>query len=78
MDKSWLYESRIVKADIPKENKDDLRKRVSTEVTAYINSGGQIQRCPPCTYGEVTAVTSAQKEKMNRLFGTTRNRWDKT
>ena len=58
--------------------KEKLRELINKQTIAYINSGGQIQRCPPCTYGEVTAVTSAQKEKMNRLFGTTRNRWDKT
>ena len=74
MDKSWLYESRIVKADIPKENKDDLRKRVSTEVTAQINSGGQIQRCPPCTYGDKVELTASQKKKVNSLFEKKRNR----
>jgi|TARA_R100001530_G_C4302291_1_gene150807 hypothetical protein len=68
MDKTWLYENRIVKADIPKENKDDLRKRIDTEVTAYINSGGQIQRCPPCTYSKKVNLTVIQKKKVNRFF----------
>ena len=58
--------------------KEKLRELINKQTIAYINSGGQIQRCPPCTYGEVTAVTSTQKEKMSRLFGTTRNRGDKT
>jgi len=58
--------------------KEKLRELINKQTIAYINSGGQIQRCPPCTYGKVTAVTSTQKEKMSRLFGTTRNRWDKT
>ena len=58
--------------------KEKLSELINKQTIAYINSGGQIQRCPPCTYGEVTVVTSAQKKKMGRLFGTTRNRWDKT
>ena len=59
-------------------DKEKLREQLNKQTVAYINSGGQIQRCPPCTYGEVTVVTPAQKKKMGRLFGTTRNRWDKT
>ena len=58
--------------------KEKLREQLNKQTIAYINSGGQIQRCPPCTYGEVTKVTSVQKKKIDRLFGTTRNRWDKT
>ena len=58
-------------------DKEKLSEQVNKQTIAYINSGGQIQRCPPCTYGEVTVVTPAQKKKMGRLFGTTRNRWDK-
>ena len=62
MDKSWLYKSRIVKANIPKENKDDLRKRLDTEVTAYINSGGQIQQCTPCTYAYVRTEKPTERQ----------------
>jgi len=62
MDKSWLYKSRIVKADIPKENKDDLRKRLGIEVTAYINSGGQIQHCTPFAYSVKEEASPRQKK----------------
>jgi hypothetical protein len=63
MDRTWLYKSRVIKADIPKENKDDLRKRLGTEVTAYINSGGQIQHCTPCAYTESEKQTLGPSHK---------------
>tara|TARA_Y100001951_G_scaffold85072_1_gene74785 strand:- start:125 stop:337 length:213 start_codon:yes stop_codon:yes gene_type:complete len=42
---------------------------------AYINSGGQIQKCPPCTYGERVELTSKQKRKVNSLF---EKKWDRS
>ena len=62
MDKTWLYKSRVIKADIPKENKDNLRERLSKEVTAYINSGGQIQHCTPFEYSVKEEASPRQKK----------------
>jgi len=63
MDRTWLYKSRVIKADIVKENKDNLRERLSKEVTAYINSGGQIQHCTPCAYTESEKQTLGPSHK---------------
>ena len=73
MDRTWLYKSRVIKADIVKENKDDIRKRLSKEVTAYINSGGQIQKCTPFAYSneerETLGVTHRKTiNKMSEKF----------
>ena len=62
MDRTWLYKSRVIKADIVKENKDDIRKRLSKEVTAYINSGGQIQHCTPFEYSVKEEASPRQKK----------------
>ena len=56
MDRTWLYKSRVIKADI-------VRKRLSKEVTAYINSGGQIQHCTPCAYTESEKQTLGPSHK---------------
>ena len=62
MDRTWLYKSRVIKADIVKENKDNLRERLSKEVTAYINSGGQIQHCTPFEYSVKEEASPRQKK----------------
>jgi len=54
--------------------KEILRKEIDKQTVAYINSGGQIQRCPPCTYGEKVELTANQKKKVNRLF---EKKWDR-
>ena len=54
--------------------KEKLRKQVNKQTIAYINSGGQIQRCPPCTYGDKVELTASQKKKVNSLF---EKRWNK-
>ena len=54
--------------------KEKLREQINKQTIAYINSGGQIQKCPPCSYGEVTALTPNQKKKVNNLF---EKRWSK-
>ena len=54
--------------------KEKLREQVNKQTIAYINSGGQIQRCPPCTYGDKVELTASQKKKVNSLF---EKRWNK-
>ena len=54
--------------------KEKLREQVNKQTIAYINSGGQIQRCPPCTYGDKVNLTASQKKKVNSLF---EKRWNK-
>ena len=54
--------------------KEKLREQVNKQTIAYINSGGQIQRCPPCTYGDKVELTASQKKKVNSLF---EKKWDR-
>ena len=54
--------------------KEKLREQINKQTIAYINSGGQIQKCPPCSNGEVAALTPNQKKKVNNLF---EKRWSK-
>ena len=54
--------------------KEMLRKEINKQTIAYINSGGQIQRCPPCTYGDKVELTASQKKKVNSLF---EKKWDR-
>ena len=54
--------------------KEKLREQINKQTIAYINSGGQIQKCPPCSYGEVAALTPNQKKKVNSLF---EKKWDR-
>ena len=70
MDKSWHYKNRVIKTDVvvEKENKEKLREKISKDVAAYVNSGGQIQKCTPCAYSDIVVMTSAQKKKMNKIF----------
>ena len=55
--------------------KEKLREQVNKQTIAYINSGGQIQRCPPCTYGDKVNLTASQKKKVNSLF---EKKWDRS
>ena len=55
--------------------KEILRKQIDKQTKANINSGGQKQRCPPCTYGEKVELTAGQKKKVSILFGEARNNW---
>ena len=54
--------------------KEKLREQVNKQTIAYINSGGQIQRCPHCTYGDKVNLTASQKKKVNSLF---EKKWDR-
>ena len=38
------------------EDKKVLRERIAKQVTAYLNSGGQIQQCTPFTYSDSQRV----------------------
>ena len=50
------------------ENKRELSKKLEIQIKAYVNSGGQIQKCTPCTYsdGQRLVMTSNQR---NRVCG---------
>ena len=50
------------------ENKRELSKKLEVQIKAYVNSGGQIQKCTPCTYsdGQRIVMTSNQR---NRVCG---------
>ena len=59
----------------PKKEIKILEKELEKHKIAYINSGGQIQRCPPCTYGDRLELTAKQKKKVNGLF---EKKWDRS
>ena len=59
----------------PKKKIKILEKELEKHKIAYLNSGGQIQRCPPCTYGDRLELTAKQKKKVNGLF---EKKWDRS
>ena len=69
-DKELLFYRNKYKKDKTKftENKRELSKKLEIQIKAYVNSGGQIQKCTPCTYsdGQRLVMTSNQR---NRVCG---------
>jgi hypothetical protein len=42
------------------EKREELKANISNHVQAYVNSGGQIQHCTPCTFGAKEKLTKRQ------------------
>ena len=54
-DRQYLFGSKATnkkKKNNIKLNKEELSNQINKQVVAYLNSGGKIQRCTPCTYSE--------------------------
>ena len=67
-DRNFLFSKRKHKKEEFVENKRELSKKLEIQIKAYVNSGGQIQKCTPCTYsdGQRLVLTSNQR---NRVCG---------
>ena len=67
-DRNFLFSKRKHKKEEFVENKRELSKKLEIQIKAYVNSGGQIQKCTPCTYsdGQRLVMTSNQR---NRVCG---------
>ena len=46
--------------------REKVREQLSTQIAAYLKSGGQIQECTPCTYSdsEIITLSPAQKQRI--------------
>ena len=67
-DRNFLFSRKKHKKEEFVENKKELSKKLEVQIKAYVNSGGQIQKCTPCTYsdGQRLVMTSSQR---NRVCG---------
>ena len=67
-DRNFLFSRKKYKKEEFVENKKELSKKLQVQIKAYVNSGGQIQKCTPCTYsdGQRIVMTSSQR---NRVCG---------
>ena len=67
-DRNFLFSRKKHKKEEFVENKRELSKKLEVQIKAYVNSGGQIQKCTPCTYsdGQRLVMTSSQR---NRVCG---------
>ena len=45
------------------ENKRELSKKLEVQIKAYVNSGGQIQKCTPCTYSDSQRLAMTENQK---------------
>ena len=52
----YLFNKNKKNKDQIIEDKKVLRERIAKQVTAYLNSGGQIQQCTPFTYSDSQRV----------------------
>tara|TARA_B100000424_G_scaffold269252_1_gene265787 strand:- start:977 stop:1204 length:228 start_codon:yes stop_codon:yes gene_type:complete len=59
----------VDKSKATKESKDELRKQLQDDIIAYINSGGQIQKCPAFCYSKSSKLKLSAQDKaaMNSL-----------
>ena len=48
--------------------REKVREQLSTQIAAYLKSGGQIQECPPCTYSDSEIITLSPRQKQRIEF----------
>ena len=60
MNNALAFRKRSAKDVMSPEKKEELKANISRHVQAYINSGGQIQQCTPCTFGAKEKLTRRQ------------------
>lgn len=51
---------KAVKGSLSPEKIKELKANLNNHIQTYINSGGQIQQCTPCTYSEKEKATERQ------------------
>ena len=60
MNEALIFRKRAEKDVMSPEKREELKANISNHVQAYINSGGQIQHCTPCTFGAKEKLTKRQ------------------
>lgn len=60
MNEAFAFRKRTIKDVMTTEKREELKANISNHVQAYVNSGGQIQYCTPCTFGAKEKVTRRQ------------------
>ena len=48
--------------------REKVREQLSTQIAAYLKSGGQIQECPSCTYSDSAIITLSPRQKQRIEF----------
>jgi len=60
MNGALIFRKRAEKDVMSLEKRQELKANIDKHVQAYINSGGQIQHCTPCTFGAKEKLTKRQ------------------
>ena len=60
MNEAFLFRNRKIKDVMTTEKREELKANISKHIQTYINSGGQIQQCTPCTFGAKEKLTKRQ------------------
>ena len=60
MNEAFAFRKRTIKDVMTTEKREELKANISNHVQAYVNSGGQIQHCTPCTFGAKEKLTKRQ------------------
>jgi len=60
MNENFNFRNRKIKDVMTKEKRAELKSNIRGHVQAYINSGGQIQHCTPCTFKTKEKATKRQ------------------
>jgi hypothetical protein len=66
MNEAFLFRNRKIKDVMTTEKRKELKANIGKHVQAYINSGGQIQQCTPCTFGAKEKLTKRQVAMNNK------------
>ena len=60
MNENFNFRNRRIKDVMTIEKRAELKSNIGEHVQAYINSGGQIQHCTPCTFKTKEKATKRQ------------------
>ena len=66
MNGALIFRKKAEKDVMSLEKRQELKANIDKHVQAYINSGGQIQQCTPCTFGAKEKVTKRQVAMNNK------------
>ena len=66
MNEAFLFRNRKIKDVMTTEKREELKANIGNHIQAYLNSGGQIQHCTPCTFGAKEKLTKRQVAMNNK------------
>jgi len=49
------------------ESKEKTRNKIKQDIISYVNSGGQIQKCPAFAYSNKLKLSAQDRQAMNSL-----------